>query len=59
MEQGQELLGVALVAREGNIPPDLAHAIWAGRRRPRGHLLPQSLLAHAGFVTAGSALMPG
>ncbi len=53
MEQGQELLGVALVAREGNIPPDLAHAIWAGRRRPRGHLLPQSLLAHAGFVTAG------
>ena len=53
MEQGQELLGVALVAREGNIPPDLAHANWAGRRRPRGHLLPQSLLAHAGFVTAG------
>ncbi|MNO64818.1 tRNA(Met) cytidine acetyltransferase TmcA [compost metagenome] len=53
LEQERELLGVALVAREGNIAPALAHDIWAGRRRPRGHLLPQSLLAHAGFITAG------
>ncbi|MGL4249167.1 MAG: tRNA(Met) cytidine acetyltransferase TmcA [Aeromonas sp.] len=52
-EQGESLLGCALVAREGEIAPDLAEAIWAGRRRPRGHLLPQSLLAHAGFKTAG------
>lgn len=53
LEQAQSLLGVALVAREGNIAPELAEDIWAGRRRPRGHLLPQSLLAHAGFKTAG------
>ncbi|MGY3886279.1 tRNA(Met) cytidine acetyltransferase TmcA [Aeromonas aquatica] len=53
LEQEQSLLGVALVAREGNIAPALASDIWAGRRRPRGHLLPQSLLAHAGFTTAG------
>lgn len=53
LEQEQSLLGVALVAREGNIAPALARDIWAGRRRPRGHLLPQSLLAHAGFMTAG------
>ncbi|MBS2783706.1 tRNA(Met) cytidine acetyltransferase TmcA [Aeromonas salmonicida] len=53
LEQTHSLLGVALVAREGNIAPELAEAIWAGRRRPRGHLLPQSLLAHAGFKTAG------
>lgn len=53
LEQGQSLLGVALVAREGRIAPELARDIWAGRRRPRGHLLPQSLLAHAGFTTAG------
>ncbi|WP_421280734.1 tRNA(Met) cytidine acetyltransferase TmcA [Aeromonas taiwanensis] len=53
LEQGDVLLGVALVAREGNISPALAQDIWAGRRRPRGHLLPQSLLAHAGFITAG------
>ncbi|MGL5450933.1 MAG: tRNA(Met) cytidine acetyltransferase TmcA [Aeromonas sp.] len=54
LEQGQSLLGVALVAREGRIAPELATDIWAGRRRPRGHLLPQSLLAHAGFKTAGA-----
>ncbi|MGY3959854.1 tRNA(Met) cytidine acetyltransferase TmcA [Aeromonas popoffii] len=54
LEQEQSLLGVALVAREGNIDPTLAEQIWAGRRRPRGHLLPQSLLAHAGFKTAGA-----
>ena len=53
LEQEEALLGVALVAREGNISPALARDIWAGRRRPRGHLLPQSLLAHAGFTTAG------
>ncbi|MGY6039727.1 tRNA(Met) cytidine acetyltransferase TmcA [Aeromonas sp. AE23HZ002T15] len=53
LEQDQRLLGVALVVREGKIDPVLAQDIWAGRRRPRGHLLPQSLLAHAGFVTAG------
>jgi len=54
LQQDASLLGVALVAREGGIAPDLAEAIWAGRRRPRGHLLPQSLLAHAGFKTAGA-----
>ncbi|MGY3903727.1 tRNA(Met) cytidine acetyltransferase TmcA [Aeromonas lusitana] len=53
LEQDQSLLGVALVVREGKIDPVLAQDIWAGRRRPRGHLLPQSLLAHAGFITAG------
>ncbi|WP_421185089.1 tRNA(Met) cytidine acetyltransferase TmcA [Aeromonas enteropelogenes] len=53
LEEAQSLLGVALVAREGQIEPELAEAIWAGRRRPRGHLLPQSLLAHAGCRTAG------
>ncbi|MEL3927864.1 GNAT family N-acetyltransferase [Aeromonas enteropelogenes] len=53
LEEAQSLLGVALVAREGQIEPELAEAIWAGRRRPRGHLLPQSLLAHAGCKTAG------
>ena len=54
LEQSGSLLGVALVAREGQIEPELATEIWAGRRRPRGHLLPQSLLAHAGFSMAGA-----
>ncbi|EOD56074.1 tRNA(Met) cytidine acetyltransferase TmcA [Aeromonas molluscorum] len=53
LEQDSSLLAVALVAREGHIPAELAEDIWAGRRRPRGHLLPQSLLAHGGLREAG------
>ncbi len=53
LRQGEQLLAVALLCREGELPPDLAEAIWAGRRRPRGQLLPQSLLAHAGYQDAG------
>ncbi|ENY73927.1 hypothetical protein G114_00745 [Aeromonas diversa CDC 2478-85] len=49
---GGSLLGVALVMREGPIPSALAEEIWAGRRRPRGQLLPQSLLAHSGVRPA-------
>ncbi|MGL5948639.1 MAG: tRNA(Met) cytidine acetyltransferase TmcA [Aeromonas sp.] len=53
LRAGSDVLGVALVALEGGLDKSLAQAIWAGERRPRGHLLPQSLLAHAGFTTAG------
>ena len=45
--------GVALLVREGELAPDLAEQIWLGRRRPRGQLLPQTLLAHAGYRQAG------
>jgi tRNA(Met) cytidine acetyltransferase len=44
--------GVALLMREGPIASDLAEQIWAGRRRPRGQLLPQTLLAHCGYLAA-------
>lgn len=46
-------LAAALIGKEGNIPAELAELVYQGRRRPRGHLLPQSLLAHAGFIDAG------
>lgn len=39
----------ALLAREGPLPGVLAEAIWEGRRRPRGHLLPQTLIAQEGW----------
>jgi tRNA(Met) cytidine acetyltransferase len=42
----------ALVAREGGLPPQLAQAIYEGRRRAHGHLLPQTLAVHAGFAEA-------
>ncbi|MFT6529318.1 MAG: tRNA(Met) cytidine acetyltransferase [Psychrosphaera sp.] len=48
-----EIIGAVLLAEEGCIDPDLAEQIWQGRRRPKGHLLPQSLIAHSGFKRAG------
>lgn len=43
---------VALLAVEGGFDASLCEEIWAGRRRPRGHLLAQSLAAHVGIRTA-------
>jgi tRNA(Met) cytidine acetyltransferase len=42
----------ALVAREGGFAPELASQVYDGSRRPRGHLLPQTLCAHAGLADA-------
>ncbi|MBR7889068.1 tRNA(Met) cytidine acetyltransferase [Marinomonas sp. A79] len=44
---------VAIVTEEGNLPDELSQAVMQGTRRPRGHLLPQSLLAHEGLKDAG------
>jgi len=49
--QGQ-VVATALVATEGGFDAQLAEAIFAGQRRPRGHLLAQSLMAHAGLKEA-------
>jgi len=48
MQQGQPLACV-LVAEEGGLSEPLAQAVWEGRRRPRGHLLPQTLIAQEGW----------
>ncbi|WP_177418818.1 tRNA(Met) cytidine acetyltransferase TmcA [endosymbiont of Lamellibrachia barhami] len=50
------IVATALVAREGGFTPATAQAIWAGHRRPRGHLLAQSLSAHLGLETAACLL---
>ena len=50
----QRIVATALVSREGSLPAELSHGIWAGERRLRGHLMPQSLMAQAGFVEAGA-----
>ncbi len=53
--QGQDLVGTALVANEGGFAEATSRAIWAGERRPRGHLLPQSLAAHVGLPQGACA----
>ncbi|MCW2478330.1 tRNA(Met) cytidine acetyltransferase TmcA [Candidatus Symbiopectobacterium sp. NZEC135] len=45
-QRGEALCGVAWWVDEGNLSPALAHEVWAGRRRPRGNLVAQSLAAH-------------
>ena len=50
----QRIVATALVSLEGALPTELHHGIWAGDRRLRGHLMPQSLMAQAGFVEAGA-----
>lgn len=44
---------VAIITKEGNLPSALSQAVMQGKRRPRGHLVPQSLLAHEGMENAG------
>ncbi len=48
------IVATALLAEEGGFDPATAHAIWAGYRRPRGHLLAQSLAAHIGLESGAS-----
>ena len=46
------LAGAALVAREGGFDAATAGRIAAGERRPRGHLLPETLAVHLGLGEA-------
>lgn len=46
------IVAVALLAHEGGLEPELAQQVMLGRRRVRGHLLPQSLANHAGLIEA-------
>jgi tRNA(Met) cytidine acetyltransferase len=52
LRQGEEIAGAALVSMEGGFDSELSREIWAGNRRPRGHLMAQSLAAHVGLPLA-------
>lgn len=47
-DDGAQTVGALWAVDEGGLTPALAHEVWAGRRRPRGSLVAQSLAAHAG-----------
>lgn len=47
-----EMAGALWLVAEGGLSVALSWAVWAGRRRPRGSLVAQSLAAHAGFPQA-------
>ncbi|MEN8763975.1 MAG: GNAT family N-acetyltransferase, partial [Thiogranum sp.] len=48
----QHIAGTALVAEEGGFDVETAQAIWAGKRRPHGHLLPEALAVYLGLAEA-------
>ncbi len=52
LRQGEQIAAAALVSIEGGFDNQLAESIWAGDRRPRGHLMAQSLAAHVGLPAA-------
>ncbi|MDC1286452.1 GNAT family N-acetyltransferase [Gammaproteobacteria bacterium] len=46
---GKQVVGAALLNREGGLDADLCEQIFLGKRRPKGHLLAQMLTAQAGI----------
>ncbi|CRH34778.1 hypothetical protein BN1183_BQ_00590, partial [Pantoea ananatis] len=48
------LQGALWLVEEGGLTDELAQAVWAGHRRPRGNLVAQSLAAHAGLTEAAT-----
>jgi tRNA(Met) cytidine acetyltransferase len=45
---GNKNVAAAVTVNEGNLPDDLIEQVWQGTRRPKGNLVAQSLVAHAG-----------
>lgn len=43
-----DVIGALWLVDEGGLSTELAHEVWAGRRRGRGNLVAQSLAAHSG-----------
>ncbi len=52
LRAGGHIAATALVAAEGGFEPEVAQAIYAGKSRPQGHLLPESLAVHQGLQQA-------
>ncbi|MCF6217139.1 MAG: GNAT family N-acetyltransferase [Gammaproteobacteria bacterium] len=50
-ESGGQVVGVLLLADEGGFSLEMAQQIQQGRRRPRGHLMAQSLTAQLGLLS--------
>ncbi|WP_455813995.1 tRNA(Met) cytidine acetyltransferase TmcA [Pseudomonas graminis] len=50
--QAESVQGALWLVDEGGLSAELAAAVWAGKRRPRGNLVAQSLAAHGGSMIA-------
>ena len=54
MFYNETLISACIVSHEGGLDKELASAIYRGERRPKGHLVPQILLAQMGLMEAAS-----
>ncbi len=54
LQTHNKILNLAIISYEGNLNPALSQEIFYGKRMPPGNLIPQTLLAHAGFEEAGN-----
>ena len=52
MQQAEQVLAVALINHEGGFSQSISEQIYQGKRRPKGHLVAQSLTFHSGFEHA-------
>ncbi len=52
MRYNGHVVATALVVDEGGLDTATAREIWSGRARPHGHMIPESLAAHAGLEAA-------
>ena len=52
LKQNNDILGVALLMREGNVDPQLVKLVNGSQRRLRDQFLPQSLLTHCGIKSS-------
>jgi len=52
--RGNQVVGVLWMTGEGNLSKALAEQVMQGKRRVRGHMLPQSLANHSGFAEAAT-----
>ncbi|CFW65388.1 putative acetyltransferase [Yersinia enterocolitica] len=50
------VIGALWLVGEGGLDSTLAHEVWAGKRRPKGSLVAQSLAAHSGQWQAPTLL---
>ncbi|MGR5150769.1 tRNA(Met) cytidine acetyltransferase TmcA [Photobacterium swingsii] len=51
-----KVVGCCLLSVEGQFTSELAQQVMLGQRRPKGHLLPQSIAAHIGLAKAAAQL---
>jgi tRNA(Met) cytidine acetyltransferase len=54
LRNGQHILASAWLVKEPRLEAGLAQQVFDGRRRLKGQLLPQTLLAHSGVLEAGN-----